>query len=78
VNEVLTRVEMEAQFDGEWVLIANPKLDENSEVQCGQVVSHSPDRDVVDSQETDPRIKHWARLYFGPPTNMHIWLNGPL
>ena len=28
MNEVLTRAEMEAQFDGEWVLIANPKLDE--------------------------------------------------
>ena len=77
VNEVLTRAEMEARFDGEWVLIANPEMDENREVAKGLVVSHSPDRQVVDSQETDPRIRHLASLYFGPPTEMRICLNGP-
>lgn len=77
MNEVLTRAEMEARFDGEWVLIANPEMDENREVAKGLVISHSPDREVVDSQEVDPQIRHWASLYFGPPTDMHICLNGP-
>ena len=32
MNEVLTRAEMEAQFDGEWVLVADPELDTSHEV----------------------------------------------
>ena len=27
MNEVLTRAEMEAQFDSEWVLVADPEVD---------------------------------------------------
>ena len=74
MDEVLTRAEMEARFDGEWVLIANPEMDENREVAKGLVVSHSPDRDVVDAQETDSRIRNWASLYFGPMPK-HICIN---
>ncbi len=75
MNEVLTRAEMEAQFQGEWVLIADPELDKNLEVVKGLVVSHSPDQETVDAYEVNPKIKRWASLYLGPPTNNHIWLN---
>lgn len=78
MNEVLTRAEMEAQFDGEWVLVADPKLDAQLEVQCGRVVSHSPDREVVDAYQGATEIRSWASLYFGPPTDAHIWLSGSL
>ena len=37
MNQVLTRAEMEAQFDGEWVLVADPEVDEHHEVQRGRV-----------------------------------------
>lgn len=77
MNEVLTRAKMEARFDGEWVLVADPEMDENREVARGLVIGHSPDREVVDAQETDPRIRHWASLYFEPATEMCICLNGP-
>lgn len=32
MNEVLTRAEMKAQFDGEWVIVADPKVDKNLDV----------------------------------------------
>jgi hypothetical protein len=62
MNEVLTRAEMEARFDGEWLLIAGPELDENLEVLSGRVVSHSTDRDVVYGKGMEMRPRHPASL----------------
>ncbi len=75
MNEVLTRAEMEAQFDGEWVLIADPETDENLEVLRGLVVSHGKDPDAVYAEATKQQIRRWASLYFGPPPDMSVLLN---
>ena len=77
MNEVLTRAEMEAQFEGEWVLVADPEVDEYQEVQQGRVVYHGQDREAMYDQDEALQLKSAAYLYFGPPTNQHIWLNGP-
>ena len=37
--------EIEAQFEGEWVLIAHPETDQYNQVTRGTVVFHSADRD---------------------------------
>jgi len=74
MNEVLTRAEMEARFDGEWVLIADPETDGNLEVLRGRVAYHGTDRDAMYEEEMNLRLKRSASLYFGE-TPEHIWLN---
>ena len=75
MNEVLTRAEMEAQFDGEWVLIGNPELDENLEVLSGLVVSHGLDPEAVYAEATNQNIRRWASLCFAPIPETSILLN---
>ncbi len=65
MNEVLTRAEMEARFDGEWVLIADPEVDNNLEVLHGRVVSHGEGPEAVYQEAIDQHVRHWASLYFG-------------
>ena len=74
MNEVLTRAEMEEQFQGEWLLIADPEVNEDLEVLRGRVVRHSPERDEVYQAGVEFRLKHTASLYVGPPSE-HVWLN---
>ena len=75
MNEVLTRAEMETRFDGEWVLIADPELDECLEVLRGRVVSHGKDPDEVYEEATRQQVRRWASLYFGPMPETSVLLN---
>ena len=75
MNEMLTRAEIEAQFDGEWVLVAEPELDKNLEVLRGRVVYHGEDREAMYQEATNQQIKRWASLYFGPVPDMSVLLN---
>lgn len=75
VNEVLTRAEMEAQFEGEWVLVADPEVDNNLEVLRGRVVSHGQDPEAVYQEAIEQSVQHWASLYFGPIPETSILLN---
>jgi|GEM_PF-768478 len=75
MNEVLTRAEMEVQFDGEWVLVSDPELDKNMEVVKGLVVSHGKDPEAVYQAAIDLGVTHSASLYFGPIPEMSILLN---
>ena len=43
----MTIDEIEAQFDGEWVLVGDPELDPYQKVARGKVLCHSRDRDEV-------------------------------
>jgi hypothetical protein len=75
VNEVLTREEIEARFDREWVLVGDPELDKDLEVVRGKVLWHSKDRDEVYQKSIDLRPKRGAFLYIGPwPENMEYVL----
>ena len=76
MNEVLTRAEMEAQFDGEWVLVADPELDKNLEVLCGRVIYHGKDRDAMYDCDAAQQIQRAAYLYFGEMPTTRIWLSG--
>ena len=75
MNEVLTRAEMEAHFDGEWVIVADPEVDKNLEVVKGLVVSHGKDPEAVYQEAIDKEVHHWASLYFGPMPETSILLN---
>lgn len=43
----MTIDEIEAQFDGEWVLVGDPELDPYQKVARGKVLCHSRDRDDI-------------------------------
>ena len=66
MNEVLTCAEMEARFDGERVLIAEPEVDNDLEVLRGRVVSHGQDPEAVYQEAIDQNVQRWVSLYFGP------------
>ena len=74
MDEVLTRVEMEARYDGEWVLVDNPETDENLEVLRGRVVYHGMDREAMYDVSMSLGSKRSAFLYFGEMPE-HICIN---
>ena len=65
MNEVLTRAEMEAQFDGEWVLVADPEVDDSHEVQRGRVIHHSMDREAIYDHEESLHSQSLVHVYLG-------------
>lgn len=75
MDEVLTRGEIEAQFQSEWVLIEEPETNEALEVQSGKVRCHSKDREEVYRKAVELRPKRFAILYTGKmPANTAIVL----
>jgi hypothetical protein len=44
MNEVMTAEEINARFESEWVLIANPETEENLMLKGGRVLWHGKDR----------------------------------
>lgn len=65
MSDSLTRAEIEMRFASEWILIADPEVDEHLNVTRGRVVAHSRDRDEVYQRAIDLRLKHSAFLYTG-------------
>jgi hypothetical protein len=65
MSQVLTIDEIKARYDGEWVLIGNPKTDESLSVVQGSVLCHSKDRDEVYRKTRELEAAHSAILYFG-------------
>jgi hypothetical protein len=47
MSEYLTRAELEARYDGEWVVLADPTENEQSEVTGGHLIAHGLDADEV-------------------------------
>ena len=67
---VMTYAEMEAAFEGEWVLIGEPDLTPMNEVIRGAVLAHDEEKEAVYRalwrlQEIDSAPSHWAVWYFG-------------
>ena len=71
MDKVMTWAEIEAAFDGEWVLIEDPETTFSQEIIKGKVVFHSRDREEAYWKLTELRPSHPAVLYVGnPPTDM--------
>lgn len=64
-KNILTWRQIEARYDGEWVLIRNPVVDQFLRVRSGEVVCHSQDRDEVDGVALQRRDRHTAILFVG-------------
>jgi hypothetical protein len=69
MDGTLTVAEIESQFPSEWVLVENPHTNELLEVQNGNVLYHSKDREEVYRKAVELRPKRFAMLYTGeiPP-----------
>ena len=65
MGERLSKAEIEARFDSEYVLLDDPETDENLEVLGGTVVYHSKDEDEVYRKAAELRLKRVAFVYTG-------------
>ncbi len=65
MDKEMTIEEIESQFDSEWVLIEDPKTDEELKVVGGRVLHHSKDRDEVYRKAVSLRPKRSALIYTG-------------
>ncbi len=70
---IMTLTEIERQFDGEWVLLEDPYVNDQREIAGGKPLFHSKNRDEVYQAALRIRPKHSAFMYFGPmPDNILI------
>jgi len=75
VNQVMSLVEIETQFQSEWVLIEDPQTTDALQVMGGRVLWHSKDRDEVYRKARELQPRHSAILYTGKvPADMEIIL----
>ncbi len=65
MSKEMTIEEIESQFDSEWVLIEDPRTDEELKVVGGRVLHHSKDRDEVYRKAVSLRPKRSALIYTG-------------
>ena len=65
MDKEMTIEEIESQFDSEWVLIEDPKTDEDLKVLGGRVLHHSKDRDEVYRKAVSLRPTRSALIYTG-------------
>ena len=65
MGQVMTWEEIEAAFNGEWVLIEDPETTTYQQVTGGRVIFHSKDRAEIHRRARElPRLHH-AILYVG-------------
>lgn len=75
MEQQMTVQEMEARFDGEWILVGEPETTETLELIKGVVLHHSKDRDEVYRRAVESRPKRYAVLFTGKmPANTAIVL----
>lgn len=75
MDETLTLAEIESRFEGEWILVKDPEVDDYLQVVRGEVVCHSKDRDEVYQKAVELRLKSSAFLYTGKvPDDMEFAL----
>ena len=68
MSKVMTWAEIEAEFDGEWVLIEDPETTPGHQVIQGRVIFHSKDRKEVHERIMSlPKLSH-AVLFVGQPS----------
>jgi hypothetical protein len=75
MGEILTMAEIQARYAPDWVLIAEPAVDERLEVVAGKVLFHSPDRNEVWRKATELKLDRVAVRYLGEyPEHMVLTL----
>ena len=65
MDEVMTINEIKSRFAPDWVLIGDPRTDENQQLLAGRVLFHSSDREEVYRKAIELRPGHFAFRYLG-------------
>ena len=63
--EILTLSEIEQRHAGQWILVGQPRANASHEVQSGQVLFASHDRDEVNRKAVDLRPSRFAIVFTG-------------
>ena len=63
--EILSMAEIQIRYAPDWVLIADPYVNDQLEVLSGKVVFHSPDRSEVWCKATELKLEKVAVRYLG-------------
>jgi len=75
MGEMLTIEEIEARFAPQWVLINEPKVDDQCRVVGGVVLGSGPDGDELYRKATELGLNRIAVRYLGPwPEDMEFVL----
>lgn len=67
MSEILSYEEIKRRYPDEWLLIAEPELDEELKVIRGEILAHSKDRDEVYRTLRKMRGRSFAIEYNGEP-----------
>ncbi len=65
MEQEMTIREIESRFESEWILVEDPRTNEELEVLSGKLRHHSKDRDEVYRKAVAIRPKRCAILYTG-------------
>ena len=65
MDELLTIEDIKTRFAPDWVLIGEPRMDENQRLLAGKVLFHSRDREEVYRRAIELRPGHFAFRYLG-------------
>jgi hypothetical protein len=63
--DVLSIDEIKIRYAPDWVLIAEPQVDEFQRLHAGRVLFHSPDREEVYRRAIELKPDHFAVRYLG-------------
>jgi len=63
--EILSMAEIQIRYAPDWVLIADPYVNDQLEVLSGKVVFHSSDRSEVWRKATELKLEKVAVRYLG-------------
>ena len=75
MDPILTIEEIRDKFPSEWVLIAEPLIDDQTRLKAGRVLFHSQTRDEIYRKAVELRLPHFAVRYLGKlPENMALIL----
>ncbi|MEG4505324.1 hypothetical protein QUA81_15915 [Microcoleus sp. F6_B4] len=66
ISQILSLEEIRHLYPSEWVLIAYTELDEDLNVIRGEVLAHSPERDLLYNNALSRKGKSVAIEYTGP------------
>jgi hypothetical protein len=65
MDMALTMDEIDARFDGEWVLIEDPVTNTALEVERGKVRFHGAHQDEMYKKARELGLKRWAVVFAG-------------
>ena len=75
MNVVLTLQDIKKRYPDEWLLIGEPELDASYHLIAGEVLAHSPSRDVIYAQLIKARGKSVTIEHTGPvPADLAVIL----